>query len=110
MTRPTCITCNAPAAINYRKKGKIYYRRFCDSCVREKKKPNAFKVQGYHKSNTCDHCGYKSKYPDSFLIWYLDGNKSNTRIANLKTVCLNCKITLGREGWKKIAGDLIEDV
>ena len=72
MTRPVCITCNAPAAINYNRKGKTYYRRFCDSCLRQQKQPNPFKVHGYIKKDTCDHCGYQSKYPESFLIWYLD--------------------------------------
>lgn len=110
MTRPVCIMCDAPAAVNYKKNGKTYYRKFCDVCVREKKKPNPFKVHGYRKSSTCDHCGYKSKYPDSFIIYYLDGNKANTKLANLKTVCLNCKIVLGREGWTKIAGDLTPDL
>ena len=110
MSRPVCITCNAPAAINYNRKGKTYYRRFCDSCLRQQKKPNPFKVHGYIKKDTCDHCGYQSKYPESFLIWYLDGNKANTRMSNLKSVCLNCKVVLGRTGWSKIAGDLTPDL
>jgi len=110
MTRPICITCNAPAAINYKRKGKTYYRRFCDSCLRQNKKPSAFKVHGYQKQSTCDHCGYQSKYPDSFLIYYLDGNKSNTRMSNLKTICQNCKVVLSRTGWSKIAGDLTPDL
>ena len=109
MGRPICITCNAPAAVNYKRKDKTYYRRFCDSCIREQKKPNRFKLHGYQKQSTCDHCGYHSKIPEVFLIWYLDGNKSNTRIANLKTVCKNCEVTLARLGWSKIAGDLTPD-
>jgi hypothetical protein len=30
-------------------------------------------------------------------------------MSNLKSICLNCKVTLARLGWSKIAGDLTPD-
>ena len=109
MSRPNCIQCGKPAAVNYKRKTKIYYRKLCDSCVRSSKKPTSYRSLGYVKKKECDHCGFESKHPEHFLIYYLDGNKANQRISNLKTICLNCKVTIKNEGWRVTAGDLVPD-
>ena len=93
----------------YKRKTKIYYRKLCDSCVRSSKKPTSYRSLGYVKKKECDHCGFESNHPEHFEIYYLDGNKANQRISNLKTVCLNCKVTIKNEGWRVTAGDLVPD-
>ena len=93
--RPVCKLCNErPCAINYKTEEKIYYRKFCDSCLHLKKKgqlPRWFK-EGYKKKAKCEACGFIPKYQEQLII--LDLNDK------FKTICLNC------EGAVKVAKKL----
>ena len=112
MTRPLCICGYRPAAINYIKNKKVYYRKKCETCLRhngvEVGVPKWYK-DGYRQKLVCDKCGYKSKYKEQFNVFHIDGNLNNTRGTNLKTVCANCQRILHKEGtiWKQ--GDLQPD-
>lgn len=112
MSRPLCICGHRPAAINYRKEGRIYYRKRCESCLRYggvgKGLPKWFR-DGYRIKSICDKCGFKSKHTEQFNVFHLDGNLNNTRLTNLKTVCANCQRILQKEGiyWRQ--GDLRPD-
>jgi len=66
-------------------------------------------LAGYKKKSTCDKCGYTSKYIEQFDVFYVDGNLTNNRYTNLKTVCANCQRTLQKEGVKWRQGDLRPD-
>lgn len=109
--RPICKTCDSrPVAINYRKEGKTFYRRQCDHCSkgRRTRKPLWY-LSGYRMKCKCDKCGYESKYPQQFNVYYVDGSPSNCNIANLKTVCANCQRILHilKLPWRQ--GDLTPD-
>lgn len=114
MNRPLCIKCNKPAAINYHKDKKIYYRKKCESClyeeggIKKKIKPRWEKA-GYKKKSTCEKCGFKAKYSKQLSVFFIDGNLNNINILNLKTVCANCLIDLSLTpgGWR--IGDLKAD-
>ena len=109
--RRLCKTCNErPVAVNYHKDDRVYYRSKCDHCSRGRENGNPlWAVAGYKKKGTCDKCGYTSKYPEQFSVFYVDGNLKNNRHANLKTVCSNCQQVLHREGAKWRQGDLKPD-
>ena len=113
MTRPLCIQCNMrPAAINYKKEGKTFYRSKCEPCNRyngeEKGIPN-WRRDGFRLKTICDKCGFKSPYKEQFNVFFIDGDLNNTRPSNLKCVCANCQRILHKEGviWKQ--GDLRPD-
>lgn len=109
--RDLCTICQQrPAAINYYKNGKPFYRSKCDHCARERNEGKPLWVKaGYKKKLSCDKCGFNSKYQEQFNVYYIDGNPSNTRYNNLKTVCANCQRILHklRLPWKQ--GDLTPD-
>lgn len=108
--RKICGKCNErPAAVNYYKDGKAFYRSMCDHCARgfHSGKPN-WNRHGYKKKLQCDKCGFKSNYTEVFDVVYLDGNATNILPNNLKTVCANCQRILAKDGrWKQ--GDLRPD-
>lgn len=109
--RKLCKSCGArPAAINYYKDSKVFYRSTCDHCSRgyEKERP-LWAVSGYKKKDICDKCGIRSKHLEIFNVFYVDGNLQNNKFTNLKTICANCQRILHREGvtWKQ--GDLTPD-
>ena len=112
MNRPLCKCGMRPAAINYRKNNRIYYRSQCESCLRYggvgKGVPKWYQ-DGYRMKSVCDKCGFKSKHREQFNVFHVDGNLNNSRNANLKTVCANCQRVLHKEGtvWKQ--GDLSPD-
>jgi len=99
MNRPLCKNCSQkPASINYKRKGKTYYRKKCDSCIRKVKNmrppvPNWSKA-GYKKKLICDKCAFKARWLGQIVIYYVDGNMNNVKLANLKSVCLNCTILI----------------
>ena len=112
MNRNICQSCNKrPVAVNYHKNGKIYYRTKCDCCsrIQTEQQPLWTKV-GYKKKKECDKCGFASKYSEPFEVYYIDGNSSNCRINNLKTVCANCYciLTKFKLPWRQ--GDLKPDL
>lgn len=91
--RKLCKTCQQrPAAINYYKQGRPYFRSQCDHCAtgRRDGKP-LWQLAGYKKKTICDRCNFTSKYPEQFNVFYVDGNPSNCRFTNLKSVCANCQ-------------------
>ena len=112
MTRPLCGCGLRPAAINYRKEGRVYYRSKCEACARYggigKGMPKWYQ-DGYRMKSECDKCGYKSKYKEQFNVFHVDGNLNNSRSLNLKTVCANCQRTLHKEGFQWRQGSLKPD-
>ena len=101
--RELCERCGEhPKAINYKKDGKTFYRRFCDACIIEKKKnvKPQWQQDGYKKKFKCESCGFVPKYPEQ-----LDVIEHNS----YRTVCLNCKVSFDKEKKINIKGDLRSD-
>ena len=102
MIRPLCKTCKERhASVNYKRKGKTYYRTECGRCLRLKKKQPAPKpnwaLNGYIKKMTCDLCGFKAKWGQQIVVYYIDGDMRNTKKNNLRSVCLNCTVTIDKK-------------
>lgn len=108
MKRPLCAACHQrPASINYKRNNKTYYRKKCDTCIREDRgisppKPNWTKV-GYKKKLVCDKCGFKARWLNQLVVYYVDGDMTNTKLINLKSICLNCTVVIAKEDmpWAK---------
>lgn len=112
MSRPLCSCCQSrPVAINYYKGDRVYYRKKCEVCTRNKDSAGVprWYQHGYRIKPICDKCGFRSKYIEQFNVYHIDGNLNNCRFSNLKTVCANCQRVLHKEGiiWKQ--GDLRPD-
>jgi len=112
--RPVCIECcQQPAAINYHRKETTYYRRLCDTCISKKRRQRApvpaWVRSGYKKKAACDRCGFRARYREQLGVYHVDGNRHNVAVANLKTVCLNCAVEIGKlkAGW--VPADLVPD-
>ena len=109
--RALCKTCSVrPVAINYRKGDRIFYRSQCDHCNRNRKPGKPLWYQsGYRMKLKCDRCGFESKFREQFNVFFIDGNPSNCRHSNLKTVCANCQRILHvlKLPWRQ--GDLTPD-
>lgn len=110
--RPLCPCGMRPAAINYYKDNKTYYRKLCEVCLKGGKviRPPRWKSAGYVKKSVCDKCGFKSPYPEVFAVFHVDGDLNNCKFTNLKTVCANCQRTLHRDGSKWKQGNLTPDL
>ena len=86
--RPLCIQCNArPAAYNYKKGNKVYYRKRCDVCVRKnaKKKTNGlanWQKAGYNKKQQCESCGFQAQHEVQLDVHHIDGNRNNNSYNN----------------------------
>jgi len=113
-TRPLCQECNSkPAAYNYRRGNKVYYRKKCDACIRKSSKSTittpAWQRAGYTKKSNCEMCGFIAQHPYQLDVHYLDGNMNNNSNGNLKTVCANCNrlIHVKKQRWRQ--GDLVAD-
>ena len=109
--RKLCKICGTrPRAINYYKEGRIFYRSQCDHCSKGRKEGTPLWVSaGYKKKPICERCGYTSPYQEQFNVFHIDGNLTNCRYSNLKTICANCQRILYKEGIKWKQGDLIPD-
>ncbi len=109
--RPLCKCGERPRALNYYKEGKAYYRSLCETCMSKGLRAGVprWKTAGYVIKSQCEKCGFKSKYPEIFRVFHVDGNLNNCRPANLKTVCSNCAQVLHKEGISWRQGDLIAD-
>lgn len=109
--RPLCLCGHRPAAVNYRKDGKTYYRKKCERCLRNGIGHGIPKWQqaGYEKKCYCEKCGFKSKHLEQFNVYHIDGDLLNTRPNNLKTICANCQRILQKEGVRWRQGDLTPD-
>lgn len=109
--RPLCRCGQRPAAINYVKNGRTYYRKLCESCIRNGEGSGVprWKLAGYQKKCYCEKCGFTSAHPEQFNVFHIDGNLTHCRHSNLKTICANCQRILQKEGsiWKQ--GDLVPD-
>ena len=113
-TRPLCRTCSSrPAAVNYSRKDKTYFRSRCDSCIRKGKRlprPKPRWIEsGYKKKLLCEKCGFKAKYKEQLFVYHIDGNLNNIDQLNLKTVCANCQFEIAKEGLGWRQGDLVPD-
>ena len=113
--RPLCEQCKSkPKAYAYRRYGKVYWRRLCDSCNRKKAGKRiggitALQRSGYKKGRKCELCGFRATESTQLDVLFIDGNLRNTNASNLKTVCANCQRLSGtrRLGWRM--GDLVAD-
>lgn len=107
MKRPLCANCHGnPAAINYKKDDKIYYRRICSGCARKgrrvKEMPGWTKT-GYKKKLVCERCNFSAKTPQQIFVFYIDGNLKNNTWSNLRCVCANCRIEINhsKTTWRE---------
>lgn len=109
--RPLCICGTRPAAINYYKNGRTYYRKKCEVCLRNGVGHGIpkWKQSGYKKKSFCEKCSYSSTYPEQFNVYHIDGDLNNCHPRNLKTVCANCQRILQKEGVRWKQGDLLPD-
>ena len=109
--RPLCVCGKRPAAINYKKDGKKYYRKKCEQCLRNGAGHGIplWEQRGYVKKNVCEKCGFKSKHSEQFNVFHVDGNLENCRPNNLKTICANCQRIVQKEGIRWKQGDLTPD-
>lgn len=109
--RPLCVCGQRPAAINYKKKNKVYYRKLCETCLRNGLGHGTprWKLAGYEKKSYCEKCGYKSNHSEQFNVYHVDGNLENCRPTNLKTICANCQRIIQKEGYRWRQGDLKPD-
>ena len=109
--RPLCDCKLRPAAINYKKAGKTYYRKKCETCLRNGSKHGVpkWKQRGYTKKDSCEKCGFKSKHHEQFNVYNIDGNLENCSILNLKTICANCQRIMQKQGVRWKQGDLLPD-
>ena len=102
--RDLCERCNTNfKAINYKKEGKTFYRRFCDACIIEKKKiiKPQWQQEGYSKKFKCESCGFLPKFSEQLdVIYYVNA---------YRTICLNCKVIFDKEKKIVIKGDLRSD-
>ena len=109
--RPLCDCKLRPAAINYKKNGRTYYRKKCETCLRNGSKHGVpkWKQRGYTKKDSCEKCGFKSKHAEQFNVYHMDGNLDNCSILNLKTICANCQRIMQKQGVRWKQGDLLPD-
>jgi len=115
MERPLCQNCRVrPAAINYKRKGKTYYRRYCGKCLKKEAgvNPDAprWMLSGYKKKKHCELCNFVAVTPNQLFVFYLDGNMKNNNWSNLKTVCANCAIALYSNKTTWVTGDISADI
>lgn len=111
MKRPICTKCGQRhVSINYRRGDKTYYRKVCDTCIRASKaikpaKPRWAKI-GYKKKLVCDKCHFKARWTKQMIVYYVDGDLNSTRLSNLKSICLNCSVSIEKQDmpWVKSLG------
>lgn len=115
MKRPLCSNCqDKPRAYAYRKGHKIYWRRLCDSCIRKNKNKNTgglnrWQTAGYKKKSKCELCGFRAVVQDQMDVYHVDGNRNNTSVYNLKTICANCQRLKSTQDLGWTIGDLEVD-
>jgi hypothetical protein len=109
--RPLCTCGQRPAAINYKKGNRTYYRKLCEGCLRNGLGNGIpkWKQSGYEKKKSCEKCGYKSNHPEQFNVFHIDGELKNCRPSNLKTICANCQRIVQKSGVRWRQGDLVPD-
>ena len=114
MFRPLCQFCNQrPRAINYYYNNVPHYRSRCTICIRKNKKIKPpeprWSLSGYQKKLVCDLCSFRARYSAQILVYHIDGNLNNSASRNLKSICLNCSVTMKFKDsiWQR--GDLEPD-
>ena len=110
--RPLCQCGLRPAAVNYKKGKKTYYRRLCERCLHHGKLKYGiprWQQAGYRKEVRCEKCGFKAIDAKQLDVYHIDGDLNNCRHNNLKTICANCQRVLQREGVRWKQGDLVPD-
>ena len=109
--RPLCDCKLRPAAVNYKKNGRTYYRKKCEACLRNGSKHGVpkWKQRGYVKKDSCEKCGFQSKHTEQFNVYHIDGDLDNCSIINLKTICANCQRIMQKQGVRWKQGDLLPD-
>ena len=109
--RPLCQCGLRPAAINYYKNNKPYYRKLCEKCLRHGAGHGVpiWEQFGYVMGNVCEKCNYTSKHLEQFNVFHVDGDLNNVRPTNLKTICANCQRIVQKEGVRWKQGDLRPD-
>ena len=109
--RPLCTCGQRPRAVNYKKEGRVYYRRLCEVCMAHgiNYRIPRWSRAGYKLTHQCEKCGFKSPHKEPFRVFHVDGDLNNCKHSNLKTVCCNCVQILSKDGivWRQ--GDLVAD-
>ncbi len=110
--RPLCKCGQRPAAINYKKGDRTYYRKLCERCLKNGLNFDIpkWKQRGYVKKTTCEKCGFESKYAEQFNVFHIDGDLNNCSVMNLKTICANCQRLIQKQGVRWKQGDLVPDL
>lgn len=114
MARPLCSICAIrPCAINYYDKNKqVHYRSKCEGCITNNSIKSAkprWAISGYIKKQVCDKCGFRSIYSEQIVVFYVNGDLNNTKINNLRSICLNCIIEVNKKDLLWEQGDLVDD-
>ena len=115
MKRPLCKNCrNMPRAYAYKKGKVIYWRSQCDACIRKKNKLKTgyspkWHKDGYRKKRKCELCGFKQVNSTQMDVYHVDGNRNNTSVYNLKTICANCQRLKSTQNLSWSLGDLEVD-
>jgi hypothetical protein len=109
--RPLCTCGQRPAAVNYKKNNKTYYRSLCEVCLTHGIYHGIprWSRAGYKLKSQCDKCGFKSIHPEVYAVFHVDGDLNNCRHPNLKTVCANCQRILHKLKLPWRQGDLRPD-
>ena len=98
--RPLCICGQRPAAINYKKTIKHTIVRLCERCLRNGIITEFLSgsKRGYEKKGYLRKVQFTSKHEEQFNVFHIDGNLTNCRSTNLKTICANCQRIIQKEG------------
>lgn len=109
--RPLCVCGKRPAAINYYKNGKAFFRKKCEICLKHGIAHGIprWQLYGYKKKEFCEKCNFKSLHSEQFNVYHIDGDLNNCRTSNLKTICANCQRIIQKEGYQWRQGDLRPD-
>ena len=110
--RPLCICGQRPAAINYRKDGKTYYRKKCERCLRNGVESRRFRYGSnvdMKRKVFVKSVGLNQSITEQFNVFHIDGDLNNCRPNNLKTICANCQRITQKEGVRWKQGDLRPD-
>lgn len=67
------------------------YQLFAKFCAHHRKSAYQpeFKYRAY-KKNHCEKCGFVAVHSAQLDVDHKDGNKKNTAVSNLQTLCANC--------------------
>lgn len=75
-----CAHCGPTLLVSNGKQTCCYYKRVASNN----------KSWVVHKKTYCERCGFVAEHPSQLDVDHIDGNKSNSDISNLMTLCANC--------------------